>query len=145
MKCTGVTLSKAAIDYFNKQYRYVVKSVAVIEDLPGFETKEKKAEWLSGAIMNIDHAFNIDPTHESCRRYRAPLTDGTFHTWCGAESPKPDWKIHLPHGKFLQRDSPLGYYEAVKGVFKKFPAIPLLLNNCTTPTPTRMKVSTAWW
>ncbi|KAK3235765.1 hypothetical protein CYMTET_54030 [Cymbomonas tetramitiformis] len=114
-KWGGATLSKAVIEYFNKQYRYVIKSVAVIEDLPGFDTKEKKAEWLSGAIMNIvDHAFNIDPTHASCRRYRVPLPDGSFHPWCGVESAKPDWKIHLPHGKFLQRDSPPGYYEGVK-------------------------------
>ncbi|KAK3261580.1 hypothetical protein CYMTET_29519 [Cymbomonas tetramitiformis] len=120
-KWGGLVLSKAVIEYFNKQYRYVIKSVAVIEDLPGFDTMEQKAEWLAGAVMNIvDHAFDIDPTHESCRRYRVPLPDGSFHCWCGVESAKPDWTIHLPKGKFLQRDSPAGYYEAIKGVFKKF-------------------------
>ncbi|KAK3243820.1 hypothetical protein CYMTET_46545 [Cymbomonas tetramitiformis] len=78
--------------------------------------------------MNIvDHAFNIDPSHAGCRRYRAPLPDGSFHPWCGVESAKPDWKIHLPHGKFLVKDSPPGYYESIEAVFKKFAAKPLLM------------------
>ncbi|KAK3261512.1 hypothetical protein CYMTET_29595 [Cymbomonas tetramitiformis] len=120
-KWSGGTLSKTVIDYFNKVYRYVIKSVAVIEDIPGFETDDEKAEWISGALLNIvDHAFNIDPTHASCRRYRAPRPDGTFYPWCGVESCKPDWKIHLPHGKFLVRDDPPGHYQAVREVFEKF-------------------------
>ncbi|KAK3272192.1 hypothetical protein CYMTET_19501 [Cymbomonas tetramitiformis] len=115
-KWKGATLSKKVIDYLNKNYRYIVRSVAVVEDLPGFETMEQKAEWLSGAIMNIvDHAFNIDPTHENCRRFRVPLPGGSFHCWCGVET------------KFLQRDEPAGYYEAVKDVFRKFAAIPTLM------------------
>ncbi|KAK3261544.1 hypothetical protein CYMTET_29552 [Cymbomonas tetramitiformis] len=101
----GSTLSKTVIDYFNKVYRYVIKSVAVIEDIPGFETDDEKAEWIRGAWLNIvDHAFNIDPTHEACRRYRAPRPDGSFYPWCGVESCKPNWQIHLPHGKFLLLD-----------------------------------------
>ena len=75
----------------------------------------------SEPLMHIvDHAFDIDPTHAACRRFRAPRPDGSFHPWCGMESCKPDWKIHLPHGKFLVRDDPPGYYEAVRGVFMKF-------------------------
>ncbi|KAK3250572.1 hypothetical protein CYMTET_40054 [Cymbomonas tetramitiformis] len=117
----GSTLSKTGIDYFNKVYRYVIKSVAVIEDIPGFETDDEKAEWIRGALLNIvDHAFNIDPTHEACRRYRAPRPDGSFYPWCGVESCKPNWQIHLPHGKFLVRDEPAGYYEGIRGVFEKF-------------------------
>ncbi|KAK3272982.1 hypothetical protein CYMTET_18755 [Cymbomonas tetramitiformis] len=118
---SGATLSKTVIDYFNKVYRYVIKSVAVIEDLPGFENDDEKAEWIHGALLNIvDHAFNIDPTHAACRRYRAPRPDGSFYPWCGVESAKPDWKIHLPHGRFLVRDQPAGHYEAVREVFEKF-------------------------
>ncbi|KAK3269632.1 hypothetical protein CYMTET_21937 [Cymbomonas tetramitiformis] len=118
---SGATLSKTVIDYFNKVYRYVIKSVAVIEDLPGFENDDEKAEWIHGALLNIvDHAFNIDPTHAACRRYRAPRPDGSFYPWCGVESAKPDWKIHLPHDRFLVRDQPAGHYEAVREVFEKF-------------------------
>ncbi|KAK3263210.1 hypothetical protein CYMTET_27972 [Cymbomonas tetramitiformis] len=85
---SGSPLSKAVIEYFNKLYRYVIKSVAVIEDLPGFETEDEKAEWIQGALMNIvDHAFDIDPTHAACRRFRAPRPDGSFHPWLGIEPP----------------------------------------------------------
>ncbi|KAK3279128.1 hypothetical protein CYMTET_12967 [Cymbomonas tetramitiformis] len=79
----GGTLSKSVIEYFNKLYRHVIKSVAVIEDLPGFETDDEKAEWIQGALLNIvGHAFNIDPTHAACRRYCAPRPDGSsFHPW----------------------------------------------------------------
>ncbi|KAK3284642.1 hypothetical protein CYMTET_7720 [Cymbomonas tetramitiformis] len=51
---SGGVLSKAVIEYFNKLYRYVIKSVAVIEDLPGFETEDEKADWIHGALLNID-------------------------------------------------------------------------------------------
>ncbi|KAK3246286.1 hypothetical protein CYMTET_44172, partial [Cymbomonas tetramitiformis] len=46
-KWSGGTLSKTVIDYFNNLYRYVVKSLAVIEDIPGFESEDEKAEWIS--------------------------------------------------------------------------------------------------
>ncbi|KAK3248639.1 hypothetical protein CYMTET_41901 [Cymbomonas tetramitiformis] len=137
---SGGTLSKNGIDYFNKQYRYVVKTIAALgdSDVPGFVTDDEKATWLSGAVLNIvDHAFNIDPTHAACRRYRAPLPDGAFHPWCGVEAAKPDWQIHLPRGQFLQRDSPPGYYEGVQGVFMKFAHIETIkkqLHNTDTNT-----------
>ncbi|KAK3271837.1 hypothetical protein CYMTET_19838 [Cymbomonas tetramitiformis] len=119
-KWTGNILSVNVIKYFNKLYRYVVKSTVGL-DIPGFEADEEKVEWISGALMNIvDHAFNIDPTHAACRRYRCPLPDGSFHPWCGVESQKPDWKIHLPGGKFLDRTATPGYYEGVRDVMARF-------------------------
>eukprot|EP00854_Cymbomonas_tetramitiformis_P034539 gene34539-biopygen32993 len=120
-KWSGGTLSKTVIDYFNKLYRYVVKSVSVIEDIPGFESEDEKVEWISSALLNIvDHAFDIDPTHAGCHHHRAPRPDGSFYPWCGVESARPDWKIHLPHAKFLSCDEPPGYCATVREVFQKF-------------------------
>ncbi|KAK3286041.1 hypothetical protein CYMTET_6386 [Cymbomonas tetramitiformis] len=58
---SGGVLSKAVIEYFNKLYRYVIKSVAVIEDLPGFETEDEKADWIHGALLNILQPALVPP------------------------------------------------------------------------------------
>ncbi|KAK3262974.1 hypothetical protein CYMTET_28199, partial [Cymbomonas tetramitiformis] len=114
-KWKGGTLSKAVIDYLNRMYRYIIKSVAAKEDLEWALPEDEKVEWLSGAVMNvIDHAFG---KHEHCGRYRVPLPDGTWHSWCGVDANDPDYKPHLPHGKFLNPNEPHGYYEKVKEVF----------------------------
>ncbi|KAK3267072.1 hypothetical protein CYMTET_24348 [Cymbomonas tetramitiformis] len=114
-KWKGGTLSKAVIDYLNRMYRYIIKSVAAKEDLEWAFPDEEKVEWLSGAVMNgVDHAFG---KHDNCGKYRVPLPDGTWHSWCGVDANDPDYKPHLPHGKFLNPNEPPGYYEKVKGVF----------------------------
>ncbi|KAK3273432.1 hypothetical protein CYMTET_18326 [Cymbomonas tetramitiformis] len=114
-KWKGGTLSKAVIDYLNRMYRYIIKSVAAKEDLEWAFPDEEKVEWLSGAVMNVvDHAFG---KHENCGKYRVPLPDGTWHSWCGVDANDPDYKPHLPHGKFLNPNEPPGYYEKVKEVF----------------------------
>ncbi|KAK3250868.1 hypothetical protein CYMTET_39773, partial [Cymbomonas tetramitiformis] len=114
-KWKGGILSKAVIDYLNRLYRYVIKSVAAKDDLEWAIPEDEKIEWLQGAVVNVvDHAFG---KHENCGKYRIPLGDGTWHSWCGVDANEPDYKPHLPHGKFLAPDDPPGYYEKVKAVF----------------------------
>ncbi|KAK3258826.1 hypothetical protein CYMTET_32147 [Cymbomonas tetramitiformis] len=90
-KWKGGILSKAAIDYLNRLYR---------------RGRERRGP--------TDHAFG---KHENCGKYRIPLGDGTWHSWFGVDANEPDYKPHLPHGKFIAPDDPPGYYEKVKAVF----------------------------
>eukprot|EP00854_Cymbomonas_tetramitiformis_P034496 gene34496-biopygen31999 len=63
-KWKGGTLSKAVIDYLNRLYCYVIKSVAGKECLEWAFPDDEKAEWLRGAVLNVvDHAFG---KHENC-------------------------------------------------------------------------------
>ncbi|KAK3267804.1 hypothetical protein CYMTET_23662 [Cymbomonas tetramitiformis] len=68
----------------------------------------------------ITDVSNRDLPHDADRR---KLMFQTIIAW----RETPDWKIHLPHGKFLVKDSPPGYYESIEAVFKKFAAKPLLM------------------
>ncbi|KAK3288398.1 hypothetical protein CYMTET_4125 [Cymbomonas tetramitiformis] len=126
-KWSGTILSKKVIDYLNRLYRYVIKSVAAKdaysknitmgkEDLEWALPEDEKIEWLQGAVLNVvDHAFG---KHENCGRYRVPLSDGTWHSWCGIDANMPDYQPHLPHGKFLDPDKPPGYHTKVRAVFE---------------------------
>ncbi|KAK3250170.1 hypothetical protein CYMTET_40443 [Cymbomonas tetramitiformis] len=106
--------SKSNIDYFNKMYRYVVKGVAAVEDLPAFGTVEDKIKFIQGALLNmVDHAFNRDPEHLGCKKHRNPMPDGTWQSWCGVEGGDPEYRTHLPGGKWLEGEE---YYRRVRKV-----------------------------
>ncbi|KAK3258403.1 hypothetical protein CYMTET_32548, partial [Cymbomonas tetramitiformis] len=52
-KWKGGILSKAVIDYLNRLYRYVIKSVAAKDDLEWAIPEDEKIEWLQGAVVNV--------------------------------------------------------------------------------------------
>ncbi|KAK3242862.1 hypothetical protein CYMTET_47462 [Cymbomonas tetramitiformis] len=115
-KLMPACLRPAVIDYLNRMYRYVIKSVAAKEDLEWAFPEDEKVAWLQGAVMNVvDHTFGM---HDSCGKYRVPMSDGTWHSWCGVDANEPEYKPHLPHGKFLDPNTPPGQNTKVKAVFE---------------------------
>ncbi|KAK3277586.1 hypothetical protein CYMTET_14417 [Cymbomonas tetramitiformis] len=104
--------SKSNIDYFTGKVSSVELGVAAVEDLPAFGTVEDKIKFIQGALLNmVDHAFNRDPEHLGCRKHRNPMPDGTWQSWCGVEGGHPEYRTHLPGGKWLEGEE---YYRRIR-------------------------------